>query len=1255
MGLRDEILDNLRRGIAAGDATLFNPLSNTAANKGAKAQLSRIDTLKQQVLDAGLSPNLTEPRESLFLKTLNVIDKPKQIILGIADSMFGRQDIIDIGISGAVSRGLSERINFFDVLRREGVQSPAARAILGLTGEILLDPLNIITGGAKGAAVAGGKALTKLGAARKTELLTKLSPGGKFTLHADKIADDAFSAADDFRTTFQKFKKTKSPAVKEALASELSRIQQRMTPLTELGDFNLTNVDDIFKKRSVRLELNLPFLGALQGRKAQPIPEGASAIRKALTLAGNVFRPGKLASRELELSKVGEGLSDLVLTPGVKGALENISAAGAVGLKTLENTLNTVQKIPYVGAPVRGAVEVAKIVNRGTLLAANGFQKVFLQKMVTGKKFDDSRRAFVANRAGTQRVAADDVFKVFGDELLDENKRPILDEGLAVLDGLAFNSLNKLTQEVPEFKAAEKELLEVVNTALRGDEVDVTTLRSLTGLEDEFRENLQVWLQTDQPQELKDVVLKAVGFFDSMAAEEVKHGVRTGFLASYVPHIYENMAKVGRRGIKGDTDFLKTRKFDTLSKAFEQRGLVTNLDLSTAAFMRRKKGLQAIAQHKYFQRVVLEHGMPIDEYQKIVKASETGDTEALEFLKREKLPLPTYLTDDELARGRAVTKTQDQVASDILNAKADKIAGSESTAEVLNHIKGDGLSAVLHDVSGQTAVVNSIADMGEVVRRTAYKIKIRPKDSIHPEAIFNEVAGVTKKFNNEEFVLPLPIAKGFDETVQARDFIKMAFGESELGRAMLESSDAALDFLKKTVTLPFPAYWIRNLVGDQFFRLADGSLVAIDPGLYAQTAGLLDVAKPRAVTLDNGQILDAPTFQKILRENGIQFSNEDYLEVMKDSGKLNIEKLLQKRRGILKTAQSGKVGATLSVASDKLRDNFENFFRANHLLHRMKGGDSVRDAVRLTGDALIDYRDLSQVEQSLFRRMFFFYGWMSKATKKTITQLFTSPGDLQVQLKSARGVAEFFADPNAAPTVDQFEQRSLNSLTALEQIAFPLGRDEEGKPITGRGFGLPLNTILENFSVFAPRELSLSELTEVAQDSTTRTLQKLSAGSNPVLKIAAEQLTGRNLFFDKPLDSKFLRRLPSFESAAKKLANTPFDLIPPEVAKTLDAPTKALLKAVPDGEGNLIADPGRYYMLINIIPAIARANATLRNAFDADIPIAQSVLTSLSGVRVEKQDFERSLAFEQEKALRDIIVKRNVKEVLKAKKTGLIE
>ena len=52
---------------------------------------------------------------------------------------------------------------------------------------------------------------------------------------------------------------------------------------------------------------------------------------------------------------------------------------------------------------------------------------------------------------------------------------------------------------------------------------------------------------------------------------------------------------------------------------------------------------------------------------------------------------------------------------------------------------------------------------------------------------------------------------------------------------------------------------------------------------------------------------------------------------------------------------------------------------------------------------------------------------MSKTTKQTLTNLVSNPGNLTMQMHGVRGLAELFSDPNAAPTVDEFDSKLLRS------------------------------------------------------------------------------------------------------------------------------------------------------------------------------------------------------------------------------------
>jgi len=255
------------------------------------------------------------------------------------------------------------------------------------------------------------------------------------------------------------------------------------------------------------------------------------------------------------------------------------------------------------------------------------------------------------------------------------------------------------------------------------------------------------------------------------------------------------------------------------------------------------------------------------------------------------------------------------------------------------------------------------------------------------------------------------------------------------------------------------------------------------------------------------------------------------------------------------------------------------------------------------------------------RRFYMFYGWTAGSTKKALIQAVTNPGALQQQIKAARATAEAFSDPNAAPTAEQFDMKLLDSLTSAEQISFAIGKGKDGKRLMARGFGLPLNTLMQQFTLNRPRSFKIDELISWTGETVGRNFQKQLATANPLINMAAQALSGKNLYFDKPLNAEFLRRLPSFQAAAQRLGVAEYTDIP----KDLDAAMIKWLKAVPDGRGRLVADPGRFWVLTNLIPGLSRAISTLTPASTTSFPAGTALLPILSGVRIEEQDPERSM------------------------------
>ena len=382
-----------------------------------------------------------------------------------------------------------------------------------------------------------------------------------------------------------------------------------------------------------------------------------------------------------------------------------------------------------------------------------------------------------------------------------------------------------------------------------------------------------------------------------------------------------------------------------------------------------------------------------------------------------------------------------------------------------------------------------------------------------------------------------------------------------------------------------------------------------------------------------------------MKENGLTNTLNDFVGTIDAFGDSNIDVFLAKKqnsilKNISKAGNSDNRAAAWSQVSDKMTGLFDGFQRAAHFVHRFEKGDSVNDAIRSAQEAYYNYRDLTPVEQSFFRRFYMFYGYMSKATKRAMTDLVTKPGNITSQLHGVNGMAEMFSDPNAAPSAEQHDFELLQSTASNEQISRVIGTSPEGKPIIARGFGAPLNATLAQFSAKMPRNFSVGELLDTAGDSARRTIQKQFAASNPVLNSFSQVVSGKNLYFDKPFDAEFLRKIPDLTKAAEKLAGFSHTDIPTDIN---DA-AKEFLDAKPDGKGRLVINPNKMWILVNVVPGIARALSTAGNWANSDVPTSAAAMRTLMGTQLDDPDVSRSALYSRRNELSDIINNRNLKK-----------
>ena len=1202
MGFFDEF-DNEGSGFDELDAIISNPDIGMEARNLA-AQLVNTEAKARSV---GLDPELAAPRKNLFMEGLDYLDALGQGVRGVVDTAL-RGDMFEGDVGTGFRRGQQEDVAFSDILRRQGVENPIVRGVVGLAGDIALDPLNWLTLGTGAVAKVGGKALGEVGQALAKEGVEKLSQFGiTNAVDQSQHLDDVFKAIDRYKRSEKVFKSTDSASVR---ALEAKRMADAQDIFNNLYTTEQVLGDGIFAKKALKLGMDVPFLGHLFGADKNVAKEAllgdVGPVGKALRLAGKVWKPGKLKVADIELS------DEMV------EAFDNVRLFTNEQLGKVGSALGSLKDVPVLGMGVKAGEEIGK---RGKAVfdaAADTFKKIFYQKALVGADANTNRLNFLDVKAGNKAKAYEKVAQTLGLENLRD--KALMKEIYLTVDGLATSAIGKIDNDT--------ELLNTINrirktgNVLDGDQLAFRRIADKTDemgatVEQKFRAGLQNYLaDPGVPPLNKELVQKVIGSMDDLALEEADKGLRHSFLEYYLPHKYTKIGEQEGKIFKSAGEgFLKERSYKTISDAFESKGYVGDTYLPDLLRYRWENGLNAISKRQYAQRLMLEEGLPEDLLQKVY---------------REALQNPGGAAAKALKSYRVAFNPLD---TSLLQEGAFNKAYQEAIGKIANG-----------DLEASRLIANNAAEISQKLKEEMIAAGSKPLDNMLPDAFLGEIGEKIDLPGMEGKVLPKPIADSYRETVAAKDLLKDKLGQGRFGKATIEALDHASSFFKKFVTLPWPGYWAQNFLGDRFNQAMAGAH-AMDPGIFARANSLLEGKS--AIVNRNGMTLDRPTIERVIKDMGLNFSVNDFLGTVESFGKMNIDKMIAKEKNSLAknllSTESGTKAAALSQVHDKFQKGFDGFFRVSQVVHRFEKGDSLSDAVRSAQQLYFNYRDLSPVEQSLFRRFYMFYGYMSKATKQTMTNLVSNPGNITMQLHGVNALAEFFSDPKAAPTAEDFDMRLLNSAVNNEQLSRVIGKSEDGNPIFARGFAAPLNAVMQQFSAQAPRNLSVGELMSAGMDSAHRTIQKQFATSNPAINAAAQFVTGKNLYFDKPLNAEFLRKLPDLTAAAEQLAHFSHSEIPVTINDTV----KDFLKAVPDGKGRLIADQSRMWILTNLIPGMSRLVSTAGTFANAEIPTPLAALRAGTGINITDSDVSRTYLYDRKTKLDKFMADNSVRQRIK--------
>jgi len=1257
---------------------MTNPLADLIAQPGLDYQARRaamdVYKLQRSLEKEGIDPGPIEPRKSTFSQVLDWIATPQQAVGGIIDSAV-QGKLGEEGIGGAMYRGAADDITGSQILKHANWGTPAGRAVAGFAMDVLTDPLTYLSFGTSRFAQAGGKALTAAGLAEKTIISEALRSGmddatrAATALDTEKLIDVAYQGLFEWKSAAKNLAKAKesgSQAALEAATFAANQAHSKFKPLIEaspeiaakLGNENelAAFIDKSFVKPGFRVGIDLPFAGHLFANETQ-----AAKLTKLATDTGpvaDIFAPAEKVDGIIKktFKGVANQLSEIGKTGRVKifewEASDNLVDSISQISETVNNKLlNFTNKVGEAVLSTPGIGKPLEMVTNATKEFYKGAQRTFLRTFVIGPKAKIAENEYRNALAEIDDVSMEHMVNDLGNFIFQKGPdgRVVRDAKGAILknatgtkalndaalrmDAAMRGSLKEFNDYIelasPDYK---RQLLGAMERYAKGvaNETDdaILGMAKQSGFDNIAQRRIdEILADPSLAGEERDAFIALKKSFDTMHDEDTIAGVGTSYLNGYIPHLYHNpkvsSVKVGKSGT--GFDFSKTRKFTTLQEALDA-GYVGQTNAPLLYFTRKRASLSAQARAAYVKRMTLENGLPKQVVENLYREAATDPAgPAAEMLRKFRIPTPQKVTDPEVL------------------ADAAKIQMFGKRESLQRELAKPNLPPTL-----QKQLQQELDDVQTVIHNKAWEGNFRPLDGNAP--MLGEKASY-RTVDGEDYWVPDHIARAMDENLAARDWLKNKLSDSPFGQALLRLNDSSMSFLKKSATIPFPAFHIQNVIGDGLLRFFDGGIAAHDPGLLAR---LDDILGGRAgIRTAGGAIIDGATFKRALRAGGIKASATDLFELVDGAAKLDVDSWVKGKNSVLANARTpGSRMLAFKQATEKVRGLFEQNFRAAHVLHRLERGDTLPDALRHTQEIMINYRDMTPVEQSLARRFFMFYGWMKGSTKLTLRSLITQPSDLLAQMKAARSTAEFFASNQEVQDLDTHDYDLLKTATQQEQVAFMLGKTKSGDTLVARNFGLPMNTLLASFSLQSPRKASVGEIVDAVGDSAHRTAQKLFAAGNPWIVAAAEQISGKNLYFDKPLNAEFLRKVPALKEAGKQLAQFTGGAIPETVFNGLDDFTKQYLGGVPDGKGRYIVNSGRLWSLVTFIPGIERALSLGNLAINPEVPASMKALQAFSGARIEEQNVEMQALGQIRSQLQEVAESRSLSARRKARRHG---
>lgn len=438
------------------------------------------------------------------------------------------------------------------------------------------------------------------------------------------------------------------------------------------------------------------------------------------------------------------------------------------------------------------------------------------------------------------------------------------------------------------------------------------------------------------------------------------------------------------------------------------------------------------------------------------------------------------LIDELLAKGR-----EKYISTTPIKYSTTGLQGKEAAKEVARQIALDDLrgkkAMALQDFIANNVINGKTDDGLAIALDTA-------------EKGYREVQGI-------------PMLKGKYVAEPVADVLEKthkAFFSDEGTQGFVKAFDAVSNLWKASVTKFFPAFHVRNAMGNVYLNwLADVNVVRYKDALDVQKYAKQLLSGKVSEELANKK-LGAFTVKEVYDNainNGL-FGSGQFGELATSTVERN--PILNKVLGGAKKIDdfAGAVGegvesnAKLAHFIDKLNKGYgkglENVT-----------GDLIRDSALSVKKYLFDYSDLTDFEKNVMKRLIPFYTFMRKNAELEFSEMVRQPNKYRRLFKALASIKSTSMDLSGVSEEDM--QNAPDWLQ--DSLGIVLGKTPEGDIRMLSGFGLPIESI--NSLAGTTQPTLAGNLSETAR--------VLANSLNPLIKTPIERATGYNIFKDKPI------------------------------------------------------------------------------------------------------------------------------------------